>query len=261
MNAVSAQAQPPEAVLLRLRGVCKRYPFGQTQVTALQGVNLDIDNQGITVLSGPSGSGKTTLLNLLGALDQPDSGSIEVLGHPIERLDEDARSRLRAERLGFIFQRFNLLPVLTALENVEYPLQLLGVGPRERRERALAMLHAVGVAALAQQRPGTLSGGQQQRVAIARALVKQPAVVLADEPTANLDSSNARAVLALLRQLQQQTRTAVVVSSHDPLVLQHADRVVHLRDGRVLDAVPVALGAPHTADSAEWREPELAVVS
>ncbi len=234
--ALPAAARPAAAdALVRVHGVHKAYRMGQVMVKALNGVDLSIGTQGFTVLSGPSGSGKTTLLNLIGGLDRPDAGRIEIAGQATDVLDENALAALRSACIGFVFQHFNLLPVLTALENVEYPLVLQRVAPAERRERALQMLDAVGVGKLAQQRPAQMSGGQQQRVAIARALVKRPPVLLADEPTANLDSANASAVLALLAQMQREMHMAVVISSHDALVVQHADQVVRLQDGCVLN--------------------------
>lgn len=221
---------------IRLRGVSRHYKLGAVDVAALTDVNLDIVPGEFTVLSGPSGSGKSTLLNIIGCLDTADSGRVTIAGQDVGELGVVALSDLRALRIGFVFQNFNLLPVLTAHENVEYPLRLLGLPAAERATRAMQMLEQVGLGAQARQFPGQLSGGQRQRVAIARALVKRPDIMLADEPTANLDTANGDAVMALIRELQRRTRTSVVVSSHDPRVVAVADRVVTLHDGKVVHA-------------------------
>ena len=218
---------------VEMSGVSKSYRMEQVQVPALAEVSLKIATARFTVLSGQSGSGKTTLLNLIGGIDRADAGEIAVAGQDLSRLSDDALSDFRARHIGFIFQNFNLMPVLSAFENVEYPLQLQGVPARQRRERALEMLAAVGLADKAAHRPGQLSGGQRQRVAIARALVHEPALVLADEPTANLDSHTGAAILALLRQLQRERQVAVVFSSHDPQVIAAADDRYQVSDGRV----------------------------
>ncbi|OWY38594.1 ABC transporter [Xenophilus sp. AP218F] len=216
-----------------MRQVCKHYVLDQVTVPALTDVNLEIRPACFTVLSGPSGSGKTTLLNLIGGIDRPDRGEIIVAGQPLDRLDDDALSDFRARHIGFIFQNFNLLPVLSAYENVEYPLLLSRTPARERRERVEELLAAVGLADKARHRPGQLSGGQRQRVAIARALAHRPALVLADEPTANLDSHTGASILALLRELQRQQQVAVVFSSHDPQVIAAADDLYTVLDGQV----------------------------
>lgn len=232
MNAVlRLQAGLPAAI--SLRGVHKSYVLDEVSVPALAGIDLDIDARRLTVLKGPSGSGKTTLLNIIGCLDRPDRGSVHLGTQDTTGMSENALADLRARRIGFVFQNFNLISVLTAVENVEYPLIVLGVAWRERRARASEMLAAVGLADLGDRRPGQLSGGQRQRVAIARALVKCPDLILADEPTASLDSANGAAVIELLRELQRRTATAVVVSSHDPMVVRLADRVVSVRDGQL----------------------------
>ncbi|OHX14525.1 ABC transporter [Chromobacterium sphagni] len=218
---------------VQMHQVCKHYRLDQVTVPALQDVELAVRPACFTVLSGPSGSGKTTLLNLIGGVDQPDSGTILVAGQDIARLDDDALSDFRARYIGFIFQNFNLLPVLSAYENVEYPLLLARVSAAERKARAMALLDAVGLADKARQRPGQLSGGQRQRVAIARALAHRPSLVLADEPTANLDSQTGAGILALLRDLQRQYQLTVVFSSHDPQVIAAADDHYQVRDGRV----------------------------
>ena len=188
------------------------------------------------MLCGPSGSGKTTLLNMMGCIDRPDAGEIQVDGQAVQAMTDDALSDFRARRIGFVFQNFNLLPVLTAFENVEYPLVLAAVPAAQRKERVRALLDAVGLADRAGNRPGQLSGGQRQRVAIARALATEPALVLADEPTANLDSQTGAEIIALMRRLQRERGASFVFSSHDPMVLAQADDVVRIRDGRI-DAI------------------------
>ncbi|HHL4083078.1 MULTISPECIES: ABC transporter ATP-binding protein [unclassified Burkholderia] len=220
-----------------LEAVEKSYLMGSVNVTALRDVTLDIRDGKLTVIAGASGSGKSTLLNLVGCVDRPDRGRIVVAGEEVGRLSDDALSDFRARRLGFVFQNFNLLPVLTAHENVEYPLLLAGTRLTES-ERALKvrdMLDAVGLADKAHHRPGQMSGGQRQRVAIARALVASPNLVLADEPTANLDSKTGQQIIALMRRLQRERRVSFVISSHDPQVIAAGDDVVHIADGIVSD--------------------------
>ena len=196
-------------------------------------VSADIAQNCFTVLSGSSGSGKTSMLNLIGGIDQPDSGEITVAGRLISRMSDNELSDFRARHIGFIFQTFNLLPVLTAQENVEYPLTLLGVSRAQSRARAASLLDSVGLAGHGSRRPAELSGGQRQRVAIARALVSEPGIVLADEPTANLDSKTGAEILALMCRLQHSQATTFLFSSHDPQVLRLADHVIRIRDGRV----------------------------
>lgn len=217
-----------------LKGVSKTYRLGSIDVPALVDINLVILPNRFTVLSGPSGSGKTTLLNLIGCIDQPDGGTIMVGGKPVRAMHDDMLSDFRAERLGFVFQNFNLIPVLTAFENVEYPLTLAGWPKARRRLRAAELLEAVGLATHAGKQPGQLSGGQRQRVAIARALARSPQLVLADEPTANLDSKTGAEIIALMRAMQQQQRVSFIFSSHDPKVLEAADDAVHIHDGRIV---------------------------
>jgi putative ABC transport system ATP-binding protein len=216
-----------------LKRVSKIYHLDAVDVPALRDIDLEIRPNCFTVISGPSGSGKTTLLNLIGCIDRPDQGEVIVAGQSIERLSDDALSDFRARHLGFIFQNFNLLPVLSAYENVEYPLMLAGVPAAQRRERVLALLDAVGLADRANNRPGQLSGGQRQRVAIARALAPAPQLVLADEPTANLDSQTGAAIIALMRKMQREHHVSFVFSSHDPQVQAEADDAVFIRDGRI----------------------------
>ena len=219
-----------------LRNVGKTYRLDTVTVPALSAVSIDIRPGRFTVLCGPSGSGKTTLLNMMGCIDRPDAGEIQVDGQAVQAMTDDALSDFRARRIGFVFQNFNLLPVLTAFENVEYPLVLAAVPAAQRKERVRALLDAVGLADRAGNRPGQLSGGQRQRVAIARALATEPAWVLADEPTANLDSQTGAEIIALMRRLQRERGASFVFSSHDPMVLAQADDVVRIRDGRI-DAI------------------------
>ena len=219
-----------------LRNVDKTYRLDTVTVPALSGVSIDIRPGRFTVLCGPSGRGQTTLLNLMGCIDRPDAGEIQVDGQAVQAMTDDALSDFRARRIGFVFQNFNLLPVLTAFENVEYPLVLAAVPAAQRKERVRALLDAVGLADRAGNRPGQLSGGQRQRVAIARALATEPALVLADEPTANLDSQTGAEIIALMRRLQRERGASFVFSSHDPMVLAQADDVVRIRDGRI-DAI------------------------
>ena len=219
-----------------LRNVDKTYRLDTVTVPALSGVSIDIRPGRFTVLCGPSGSGKTTLLNMMGCIDRPDAGEIQVDGQAGKAMTSDALSDFLARRIGFVFQNFNLLPVLTAFENVEYPLVLAAVPAAQRKERVRALLDAVGLADRAGNRPGQLSGGQRQRVAIARALATEPALVLADEPTANLDSQTGAEIIALMRRLQRERGASFVFSSHDPMVLAQADDVVRIRDGRI-DAI------------------------
>ena len=220
--------QPP---VVRLEGVHKRYRSGEVEVPALNGVSLEIPAQRFTMVVGPSGSGKTTLLNLLGCIDVPTSGRLEVCGVDILSLGNDAQADFRATHIGYVFQTFNLIPVLTAYENIEYPLLLLRMEPRERRKRTLEMLDQVGLAELGGRRPNELSGGQRQRVAIGRALVKRPSLVLADEPTANLDSRTGDVIVDLMHRVQAEAATTFVFSTHDPRLIQRADAVFTLRYG------------------------------
>ncbi len=220
---------------IELRDVTRTYGEGEALVRALDAVDLAIASGDFLALAGPSGSGKTTLLNVVGSIDAVTSGRILFEGTDLGALSNRERTRFRGERIGFIFQDFNLIPVLSARENVELPLHLLGGKARaERRQASRAMLEEVGLGELAHRLPRELSGGQQQRVAIARALVKRPGVVLADEPTANLDSATAREILDLMRTLNQSLGTTFVFSTHDPMVMDYARRLVRLRDGKVV---------------------------
>jgi putative ABC transport system ATP-binding protein len=216
----------------RLVDVHKDYTLGTTRVPALRGVSLAIEPGEFLAVAGPSGSGKSTLLNLVGCLDHPTSGRVLLGDVDVATLGDDALSALRARTIGFIFQTFNLIPVLSALENVEFPL-LFGPAANDVRRRASHALEAVGLAGFERHRPDELSGGQRQRVAVARALVTDPKVVLADEPTANLDSATGDTILALMLDLNRKQGTTFVFSTHDPRVLTHAQRVIRLADGRV----------------------------
>jgi putative ABC transport system ATP-binding protein len=217
-----------------LNHVGKTYRLDAVGVPALSDIDLEIRPNRFTVISGPSGSGKTTLLNLIGCIDQPDHGEIIVAGQAVQKLSDDALSDFRTRHLGFIFQNFNLLPVLTAYENVEYPLLLARVPAAQRQTRVQTLLEAVGLADKARHRPGQLSGGERQRVAVARALAPAAPLVLADEPTANLDSHTGAAIIALMRRMQRELQVSFVISSHDPQVLAQADDAVMIRDGRIV---------------------------
>ncbi len=218
----------------RLVDVEKTYRVGDLEVPAVQGVTLGIEAAAFLAIAGPSGSGKTTILNLLGALDTPTGGAIWIGEQSTEGLSSKTLADFRNTHLGFIFQTFNLIPVLTVRENVEFPLQLQGMGEGSDRDgKVQAILEEVGIGELADRRPMELSGGQQQRVGIARALVKGPTLVLADEPTANLDSVTATEIMALMQRLNEERGTTFVFSTHDPLVMDHATRLIRLRDGRV----------------------------
>lgn len=218
---------------IEIRNLTKTYQLGHTSVEALRGIDLSIDTPEIIGIVGPSGSGKTTLLNILGGIDLATSGTVSINEEKLGDLDDNARTALRRREIGFIFQTFSLIPVLTALENVELPLMALGVPKKERREKALALLERVGLTREAYQRPDELSGGQRQRVAIARALIIKPRLVLADEPTANLDGENGRNVLELMHEMNHEMKTTFLLSTHDPRVLPYLDRRVYLEDGRI----------------------------
>ena len=219
------------APAIRLAGVAKSYRAGETAVRALRGVSLELRPGEMVALTGPSGSGKSTLLNLAGLIDRPDRGDVVLRGRSVTNLAETPATLLRRDAIGFIFQTFNLVPVMTVADNVDYPLFLSGVAPAERRERVAEMLAAVGLAEHARHRPDALSGGQRQRVAIARALVKSPAIVIADEPTGNLDSATAAQIVALLRELTHERGAAAVVATHDDRMTAYCDRVLRLADG------------------------------
>jgi len=221
------------APLIQASSLSRTYLLGAASVPAVQDVTLSIDGGEFVALQGPSGSGKTTLLNLLGLLDRPDTGTVSIEGQDGESLSENARSDLRRDRFGFVFQTFNLIPVLTAEENVAFPMVIAGVADPERRERARELLRSVGLDDKLGVRPDLLSGGQRQRVAIARALANRPAIVFADEPTANLDSHTAEEILDLMRRINESNGVAFLFATHDPRVVARARRVILLRDGRV----------------------------
>jgi putative ABC transport system ATP-binding protein len=220
-------------IVVELRGVFKTYRLGKHIVRALQGIDLAVQRGEVVALTGPSGSGKSTLLNLCGLIDTPDSGDVLLDGKSVAGLDETGRTLLRRDALGFVFQSFNLVPVMTVAENVDYPLFIAGVPAAERRERVAAQLVAVGLEEHARHRPDALSGGQRQRVAIARALVKRPRLVIADEPTASLDSQTADQVLALMRERCHAEGAAFVIATHDARLTPRCDRVLSLLDGRL----------------------------
>jgi putative ABC transport system ATP-binding protein len=221
------------ATIAEAQDVTKSYRLGKTTVDALRGISLAVAPAEFLAIAGPSGSGKTTLLNLLGCLDTPTAGRVRIAGEAVADLSADRLAGLRARKLGFVFQTFNLIPVLSASENVEYPL-LIGRVPKAERHAAVARaVRAVGLADVAHHRPAQLSGGQQQRVAIARALVGGPAIVLADEPTANLDSKTAQEIVELMLLLNRAEGVTFVFSTHDPRVIRQASRVIEIRDGRI----------------------------
>jgi len=220
--------------LVRLTDVTRTYPLGRVNVRALTGVSLDIDGGDFLALAGPSGSGKTTLLNLIGCIDKPDSGRIIIDGVDVTAIPLHRLASTRLHTLGFIFQTFNLIPVLTAYENVEYPLLLQHVPSAKRRERVRYWLDQVGLSDQARQRPDQLSGGQRQRVAIARAMAGEPKLVLADEPTANLDSVTAAKILDLVEAINAKTRCTFIFATHDPALMSRARRCVRMHDGALV---------------------------
>ena len=220
--------------IIRTEHLSRYYKQGPVQVHALQDVNLAIEKGDFAVLAGPSGSGKTTLLNMIGALDKPSAGKVWLDGHEITNLSRRQTSRLRRDRIGFVFQFYNLIPVLTAYENAEFVLLLQGVDHDTRKEKVMALLKKVGLEGLEKRKPHELSGGQQQRVAIARALASDPALILADEPTANLDSHTEEGLMDLMEDLNREMEMTFLFSSHDPDVIKRARRLIVLRDGEIL---------------------------
>jgi len=221
--------------VIQLQNVTRVYRIGEVETQALRGVTLDISDGEFAAIVGPSGSGKTTMLQLMGCLDRPSTGSVHINGQDVTRLKPNQRADLRKGTIGFVFQFFALIPGLTAYENIELPLLLTGERTRERRARVNELLEAVGLSERARHRPDQMSGGEQQRVAIARALAIRPVLVLADEPTANLDTENGRQVMEIMQRLNEDTGTTFVFATHDPRVFPYARRVVELRDGRVSD--------------------------
>ena len=232
MGTTREQERTP---IVEATNVVKIYDTGRVKVPALRGVSLTVYRGEMVAIMGPSGSGKTTLLNCLSGLDTIDEGMILIAGKELARLPDDVRSEFRARHMGFVFQLFNLIPVLSALENVELPALLTGIRPSEARRRAWAVLEQVGLADRAGHKPAELSGGQQQRVAIARALVNQPDIIWADEPTGNLDTETADEVMALLRRLNRENGQTFVIVTHDPRIGSMCDRVIQMRDGLIID--------------------------
>lgn len=221
--------------IIQANGVHKTYDTGRIQVHALRGVDLVVKRGEMVAVMGPSGCGKTTLLNCLSGLDGVDEGQVAIEGKPLAKMNDDQRTIYRAKRMGFIFQFYNLLPVLTAVENVELPLLVSGVKTREARQKSLEMLAMVNMAEWSSHRPAELSGGQRQRVTIARALVNQPAIVWGDEPTGDLDSETADDVMRLLRKLNQENQQTLVLVTHDARIAERTDRIIRMRDGLVID--------------------------
>jgi len=219
----------------KVEKVTRIFKVGEVETRALRGIDLSIAGGDFTALTGPSGSGKTTLLQLLGCLDQPTSGQVFITGKDVTRLNRNQRADLRKGNLGFIFQFFALIPTLTAYENIEMPLLLMGQGAAERKARVTELLEAVDLADRSHHRPDQLSGGQQQRVAIARALATKPSLILADEPTANLDTENGKQVMEIMERLNKATGVTFVFATHDPRVLKYAHKVVTLRDGLIVE--------------------------
>jgi putative ABC transport system ATP-binding protein len=224
--------------VIELKGVTKDYRQGVVDVHALRGLDLAVRKGEFVAICGPSGSGKTTALNLIGALDKATSGSVKLEGHDLNALSRRALSRLRRDRIGFVFQAYNLLPVLTAYENAETVLALQGASASERRDRVMKLLAEVGLEGMEDRRPDQLSGGQQQRVAIVRAIAANPAVVLADEPTANVDSETAEKLLSIMEQLNRERGVTFIFSTHDPRVMEHARRLIRMRDGQIVSDEP-----------------------
>ena len=220
-----------------LNKVCKTFGEGTLAVHALKDVDLDVGKGDFVCLSGPSGSGKTTLLNMVGGLDRPTSGEITVANQRVDLMDKGELAEMRLNNIGFVFQAYNLIPVLSARENVEFVMQLQGVSPKVRTEKSDKILKEVGLQGLEDRKPAELSGGQQQRVAVARALVSEPALILADEPTANLDSVTAENLMNLLRHLNDEHDITFVISTHDKLVMSHARRLLKMHDGKIIDDI------------------------
>ena len=212
----------------------KTFGEGELAVHALSDINIDIESGSFLCLSGPSGSGKTTLLNMIGGLDKPTSGEITIAGRRVDQMNKAELANMRLQHIGFVFQAYNLIPVLSAKENVEFVMQLQGVNTRERDQKTMKILEEVGLKGLEDRRPAEMSGGQQQRVAVARAIVSSPELVLADEPTANLDSVTAENLMGLLRELNEVHGTTFIISTHDKLVMSYARRLIKMHDGKII---------------------------
>jgi putative ABC transport system ATP-binding protein len=221
--------------IVQCSDVIKTYRQGRVEVRALRGVTLAIEKGGFVALAGPSGSGKTTMLNIMGGLDSPDSGKVVVDGNALDEMNQSRLADLRLHKVGFVFQAYNLIPVLSALENVEYVMLLQGVPAAVRRKRARAILDDVGLEDKHDRRPAELSGGQQQRVAVARAIVSDPSIVLADEPTANLDSRTGQDLLEMMQKMNERKKVTFIFSTHDHMVMEYARRLIHIRDGQVAE--------------------------
>ena len=219
--------------MIEVRDLHKTYAAGDTEVRALRGVSLDIEKGEFLSLAGPSGSGKTTMLNIIGCIDNADQGEVTIGGRSVMNLKSDDQAAFRRDNLGFVFQSYNLIPVLTAYENVAFSLNLMGIDEQETRERTMAILREVGLEGMEDRRPSRLSGGQQQRVAIARAVVKDPEILLADEPTANLDSRTGQDILELMKRLNLKHESTFIFATHDPMVMEFAGRLVLLHDGEI----------------------------
>ncbi len=222
------------APVIRLQDVRKEYVVGESHIHALDGVSLSVSPGEFVCISGRSGSGKSTMLNMLAGLEKPTSGEIVILDKHIENMSESARIRFRRQYIGFVFQSYNLMPQYTAVENVELPLMLRGIGKRERRKQALAVMEQVGIVSHAEHKPSELSGGQQQRVGIARALITKPPIVFADELTGNLDTKTSAEIMDLLTGLFRSSGTTFMLVSHDPDMSQYTDRTIHLLDGKII---------------------------
>jgi putative ABC transport system ATP-binding protein len=222
---------------VRCIDLCKTYRQGDEDIKALDHVNLEIKSSGFVCLSAPSGGGKTTLLNAIGGLDSPDSGEVWIAGKRIDNLSKGELAQLRLTQIGFVFQAYNLIPVLTARENVEFVMQVQGVAADERHDKSMAILEEVGLQGLEDRRPAAMSGGQQQRVAVARAIVSRPELVLADEPTANLDSKTSDGLMELFVELNQHHNTTFIIATHDQRVMSYARRLIRMLDGRIVDDI------------------------
>ena len=222
---------------VRCVDLCKTYRQGDQDIKALDHVSIEIAEGGFVCLSAPSGGGKTTLLNAIGGLDIPDSGEVWIAGQRIDEMSKGELADLRLSSIGFVFQAYNLIPVLTAQENIEFVMQVQGVPAAERREKSLAILEEVGLQGLEGRRPAEMSGGQQQRVAVARAIVSRPALVLADEPTANLDSKTSDELMTLFTELNEHHNTTFVIATHDQRVMGYAKRLIRMLDGRIVDDI------------------------